>query len=147
MRIPPEYALLGDESDCRNRTLHQLFLMIGLGERAGSGVAKIKQGWTDLGCELALKEFYTPFEQTLLSLYWHPLENTTQETHIAFSKTQQAIVNILRQNPNSTRQQIAEELNNITVDGVKYQLKKMQELGFIIRVGANKGGYWKINKD
>jgi len=41
MRIPPEIALEGGESDCRNRILHSMFLLLGLGERAGSGVAKI----------------------------------------------------------------------------------------------------------
>jgi predicted HTH transcriptional regulator len=45
MRVPPEQALRGGESDCRNRTLHQMFLMINLGERAGSGLPKIRQGW------------------------------------------------------------------------------------------------------
>lgn len=85
------------------------------------------------------------FEQTLLSLYWQPIENTTQETHIEFSDTQQAIVNLLRQKPNLTRQQIADELGDITGDGVKYHFKKMQALGLISRVGANKGGYWQIN--
>ncbi|MBF0433593.1 MAG: hypothetical protein HQK83_20105 [Fibrobacteria bacterium] len=37
MRVPAEIALEGGESDCRNQTLHKLFLLLGLGERAGSG--------------------------------------------------------------------------------------------------------------
>lgn len=45
MRIPVEQAVKGGESDCRNRIIHQMFLMIGLGERAGSGVPKIYSGW------------------------------------------------------------------------------------------------------
>lgn len=45
MRIPPEVAVLGGDSDCRNRIMHQMFLMIGLGERAGSGIRKIYSGW------------------------------------------------------------------------------------------------------
>jgi len=45
MRVPVEQALQGGESDCRNRTLHQLFLMIGIGERAGSGIPTILNGW------------------------------------------------------------------------------------------------------
>lgn len=48
MRVPAEIALEGGESDCRNRTLHSMFLLLGLGERAGSGLPKMKQGWTDL---------------------------------------------------------------------------------------------------
>ncbi len=45
MRISLEQALQGGESDCRNRIIHQMFLMIGLGERAGSGIPKIYSGW------------------------------------------------------------------------------------------------------
>ena len=45
MRIPRDQAVVGGDSDCRNRAMHQMFLMIGLGERAGSGLPKIFSGW------------------------------------------------------------------------------------------------------
>ena len=45
MRIPLERALSGGETDCRNRLMHQMFLMIGAGERGGSGIPKIYNGW------------------------------------------------------------------------------------------------------
>ncbi|MFD2435726.1 RNA-binding domain-containing protein [Modicisalibacter luteus] len=45
MRIPLEDAVQGGLSDCRNRIMHQMFLLIGLGERAGSGLPKIYSGW------------------------------------------------------------------------------------------------------
>ncbi|MCP3887867.1 MAG: hypothetical protein GY702_03190 [Desulfobulbaceae bacterium] len=68
MRISVEQAVQGGESDCRNRIIHQMFLMIGLGERAGSGVPKIFSGWKS--CDWrppALYEKDEP-EQTLLEL-------------------------------------------------------------------------------
>lgn len=46
LRVPAAQALQGGESDCRNRTLHQMFLMIGLGERAGSGLPKIRRNYS-----------------------------------------------------------------------------------------------------
>lgn len=68
MRIPVEQAIHGGESDCRNRIIHQMFLMIGLGERAGSGVPKIFSGWKSLHWRPpALYEKDDP-EQTLLEL-------------------------------------------------------------------------------
>lgn len=45
IRIPLETAKIGGLSDCRNKYLHQMFLMAGLGERAGSGLPKIYSGW------------------------------------------------------------------------------------------------------
>lgn len=44
MRVPVMQALAGGASDCRNRTLHQMFLFINLGELAGSGLPKIRSG-------------------------------------------------------------------------------------------------------
>ncbi|MDD3993516.1 MAG: putative DNA binding domain-containing protein [Desulfobacteraceae bacterium] len=68
MRIPIEVAIRGGESDCRNRLIHQMFLMIGLGERAGSGLPKIYKGWESQHWRPpALYEKIEP-EQTLLEL-------------------------------------------------------------------------------
>ncbi len=68
MRISVEQAIQGGESDCRNRIIHQMFLMIGLGERAGSGVPKIFSGWKSGDWRPpALYEKDDP-EQTLLEL-------------------------------------------------------------------------------
>jgi ATP-dependent DNA helicase RecG len=41
-----EQYLTGGVSECRNRALQQMFLMIGGGERAGSGADKIRAGWS-----------------------------------------------------------------------------------------------------
>jgi ATP-dependent DNA helicase RecG len=40
-----EQLLRGGVSECRNKSLQQMFLMIGGGERAGSGIDKMRQGW------------------------------------------------------------------------------------------------------
>lgn len=45
MRIPLEDAIAGGLSDCRNQTLQKMFMLIGLSERAGSGIQKIYSGW------------------------------------------------------------------------------------------------------
>lgn len=69
MRVPPEIAVKGGESDCRNRRMHQMFLMIGAGERAGSGVPKIMSGWKWANWRTPkLYEKTEPSEQTLLEL-------------------------------------------------------------------------------
>ncbi len=40
-----EQAVRGGVSQCRNRTLQTMFGLIGLGEKAGSGIAKMREGW------------------------------------------------------------------------------------------------------
>jgi ATP-dependent DNA helicase RecG len=68
LRLPIEQVIRGGESDCRNRILHHMFLLIGLGERGGSGMPRIYQGWKSQHWRPpALTEKDEP-EQTLLSL-------------------------------------------------------------------------------
>lgn len=40
-----EQLVQGGVSECRNKALQRMFQMIGLSERAGSGIDKIRQGW------------------------------------------------------------------------------------------------------
>lgn len=40
-----EQILRGGVSECRNKTLQTMFAMLGYGEKAGSGIDKIRQGW------------------------------------------------------------------------------------------------------
>jgi len=69
MRIPPEIAIHGGEHDCRNRTLHKMFRLVGVGEQAGSGIPKIYDGWAGQHWRApALYERMEPYNQTLLEL-------------------------------------------------------------------------------
>jgi ATP-dependent DNA helicase RecG len=43
--ISLEQLLRGNVSECRNKTLQTMFMMIGAAEKAGSGVDKIRKGW------------------------------------------------------------------------------------------------------
>lgn len=68
LRLPIEQVIRGGESDCRNRILHQMFLLIGLGERGGSGMPRIYGGWKSQHWRPpSLMEKEEP-EQTLLML-------------------------------------------------------------------------------
>jgi len=68
MRIPIADAIRGGLSDCRNRSLQMMFDLVGLGERAGSGLPKIFQRWKEqLWRRPELFEKSTP-EQTILIL-------------------------------------------------------------------------------
>jgi ATP-dependent DNA helicase RecG len=89
LRVSATKALQGGVSDCRNRSLQQMFLMIGLGERAGSGMAKIQQGWQHTGGKLQLVDSVEPFDQTWLKMDFPPArgrnatENARENSFIA----------------------------------------------------------------
>lgn len=69
MRIPVEVALQGGEPDCRNRTLHKMFRLVGVGEQAGTGIPKIMRGWQSQHWNPPkLYDTSVPYNQTLLEL-------------------------------------------------------------------------------
>jgi ATP-dependent DNA helicase RecG len=67
------------------------------------------------------------------------LKKTTQKT------TQKRILDLLRKSPSLSRRELAEILEDITEDGVKYHIDKLKKEGKIERIGGDRGGYWKIN--
>jgi len=69
MRVPPELAVIGGNSDCRNRRLQTMFQLVGYGDHAGSGVPKIYRNWEGRHWRRpALYELREPDQQTLMEL-------------------------------------------------------------------------------
>lgn len=71
-------------------------------------------------------------------------QKTAQKTTQNLTKQQQAVLSFLKEHPEATRKTISESLPNITEDGVKYNLSRLQELGLLERVGGRKQGFWRI---
>ena len=68
MRVPPELAVIGGNSDCRNRRLQTMFQLVGYGDHAGSGLPKIYRNWASQHWRRPeLYELRDP-EQTLMEL-------------------------------------------------------------------------------
>ena len=71
-------------------------------------------------------------------------EDIIQKTTQNLTSNQQAILDYIQNNPEATRKDIAEAISDISEDGVKYNLARLQDLGIIKRVGGRKQGYWEI---
>ncbi len=70
MRIPVETAVEGYVTDCRNRTLHEMFRFVNIGEQAGTGVQKIVAGWASRHWRKPLlREELEPNNRTILELH------------------------------------------------------------------------------
>lgn len=89
MRLPFEDVIAGGVSDCRNRLLHQMFLLIGLGEKAGSGMPKIFSGWKSANWRSPKLWEKTFPAQTLLELSTASLipQRVLDELHQRFGET------------------------------------------------------------
>lgn len=73
------------------------------------------------------------------------LKKTTQKTtqKIKLNDNQLRIIELIKDNPKITRNELSERLN-ITTDGVKYNLKKLIDNDLIERIGPDNGGHWNI---
>ena len=74
--------------------------------------------------------------------------NTTQKKEIATQKnldtTQKEVLEYFKGNPKATRVDAANALGNITEDGVKFIIAKLQKKGLLKRVGGRKYGEWLV---
>lgn len=75
-------------------------------------------------------------------------EITTQKKNSATQKeeitTQKSVLVYLHENPKATRVEVADALGNITADGVKFIIAKLQQKGLLKRVGGRKHGEWVV---
>lgn len=67
-------------------------------------------------------------------------QKTTQKNT---SSTAQKILQILSENPKSSRKELALE-TGLSEDGIKWNLDKLKKESKIRRIGPDKGGYWEV---
>ena len=74
--------------------------------------------------------------------------DTTQKKEIATQKnlntTQKKVLEYFKDNPKATRVDAVNALGNITEDGVKFIIAKLQKKGLLKRVGGRKYGEWLV---
>lgn len=157
MRISLKTALEGGISDPRNATLMKMFSLIGVGERAGSGVPSIISVWRGVtGMVPTYKQSFAPermeFVIKMGSLSDTSANNlpavniigtTEKTTEKATKKTTEKILSIIRANPKVTYKELAEALG-LTEDGIYWSVKQLRGQGLLRRIGGRKEGYWEI---
>ena len=146
MRVPPAVAMEGGESDCRNRTLHQMFLLVGLGERAGSGLPRIRKGWPG---SVSLSDSMEPYDQSRLELLLPKKvpavtsKGGERSSLKSTLKTPDKILAAIRADNGISMPQLA-KIIGVTPVAIKKQLAKLKSAGRLRRVGPAKGGHWEV---
>ena len=74
-----------------------------------------------------------------------PKSNSTTQKDL--DTTQKRVLEYFKNNPKGTRVEAANALGNITEDGVKFVIGKLQQKGLLKRVGGRKHGEWQIISD
>ena len=68
-------------------------------------------------------------------------QGTTQKT---LNTTQKKILNYLKEHPHATRKDMAAVIGDITEDGIKFSIGKLQQYGLLKREGGRKSGTWVV---
>ena len=129
----------------KNPKIARVFREIGRADELGSGVRNIfkytpiysKGGQPQLIEKDIFKIIIPLVPEYLRDSSKKTVEKTTQ-------KTTQKILELIKSNPYITRKELAQEIENITEDGIKYHLAKLKKQGKIRRVGPDKGGHWEV---
>jgi ATP-dependent DNA helicase RecG len=74
-------------------------------------------------------------------------KTTPKTTPIAPQKMRDRILDILRDQPNASRSDIANALTDISAEGVRYHLRKLAAAGRIRHAGPARGGRWEVLDD
>lgn len=71
-------------------------------------------------------------------------EKVTTKVTIKVTINQKKIIDALKKNPFITQEELA-DIIGITKKSITANMKKLQDSGFIKRIGANKNAHWQIN--
>jgi len=134
--LTPEDFITGDEqSVLRNPLIAETLYKSKEIERWGSGLKRIHEECKTEKVKVEFKDLKTGF-----LVVFHRLEGTTPKTTL---KTRDEILFLIRQNPVITKEEIARQLN-ITLEGVKYHIRKLTKKSIISWKGPSKRGCWEI---
>lgn len=155
IRTGKKQMLRGGISDPRNKTLMKMFNMIGIGERAGSGIPDIYQVWENEGWSMpVVEESYNP-DRTRLSLNFEKKQtiktNDKKQTIKTNDKKQTTktenhrakIREILTQTELASARDIA-EIIGLSAERTRVILSKMDD---IEPVGGNRNRKYKLRMD
>lgn len=139
MRVKLDDALKGGRSDPRNNTLMSLAMAVGWVERIGSGIYMMKHAYgRGMLSSMTILEESDP-SSTTVSL-------GLPSPHKPRTERESRLLNILRENPNISRENIAKEMG-LSVSTVASAINNLKNEGVVSREGGNKNGRWIVDDE
>lgn len=142
-----------DRRQYLNKELKDMFFSLNLIESYGSGIRRAKDALLENGSpELRFypdneEDNYTNAVMRINTEFLKDFNrSTTKETTKEKSSVQEQIVLLMKNNPSITAEQIANEIKEITADGVRYNIKNLKANGVIKGEGSTKSGKWVVVK-
>lgn len=127
----------------RNHNIANVFYRAGFIEAWGRGISKIKKGFEDAGLpKPVFNEFCGGVQTVLFRLGKELGKELGKGLGKEIPDNCRSLFELIRLNGDITMVVMAKHLG-LTEEGVRKQLKKLVELGFVERVGSRKFGSWK----
>ena len=104
-------------------------------------------GWSSFS--KTLPEYISERNFFIVKFFLEPetLEKSSDKTvGETVGETVEKILQLMHENPPITMNQLSEE-TGLTRRGIEWNIKKLKEVGKLERIGPNRGGYWKVNKN
>lgn len=146
-RVDMDKALAGGVSDPRNATMAKMFSLVEIGERAGSGLPKIVDGWRACGLpQPVIAESFDP-DRTVLVL---PLENRRQKPAAKTSRItrekEQAVVELLLSEGSARTGEVAASLG-LGLSRTREVLSGMVAKGLVVSEGTGRARAYRLSDD
>lgn len=132
-----------------NRCIAEVFSGMKIIESWGTGIKRMFSSCREYGIrEPELLEIGDSFRVNLYRPSYNQSQKSVPEITPKsvlknLNKTQQKIVDIIMKNSKVTQTEIAAQLD-VSLSAVKKSMKEIVKTGVLVRVGANKGGYWAV---
>ena len=141
---PEEYVKGNYESEIRNPVIAKMLFISKSIEQFGSGFKRIDSLCKDAGIKYSYERSNNGFK----FIIYRP-KFISDKTDVTYgedlNKTERAVLAVLRQNSEITREEIAERVSK-TVRTVQRALDVLSEKEYIRRVGAKKDSTWEVLK-
>ena len=122
-----------------NPLIAEAMYLRGTIERMGTGTEEL----ANLCIEKGLKKPEFIQENDFKSVLYRSILTNTDKVNEKLGENRKVILNLMQQAPHVTIAEIAQKLS-ISETAVQNNIKKLKQLGFIERLGSDKGGQWKI---
>ncbi|MCE5341250.1 MAG: helix-turn-helix domain-containing protein [Planctomycetaceae bacterium] len=136
---------LGKASVRRNPVIADMFHRMGIVERMGSGIDRMRNVLRNAGLKEPVFEADEFFRVVFFRNPLYSLKKTGGTMEKTVEKTVEKILDLIKNNPNVTQKMMADQ-TGLTRRGVEWNLRKLKAEGFIRRTGSVRKGFWEIIK-
>lgn len=67
-------------------------------------------------------------------------KDTNLNTNLKLTDIQEKILNYLASHPQATQTELLNAIKNVTLNGIKYNTTRLQDLGLLKRIGSKRSG-------